>query len=95
MNHNYIIKENEIYLLDEKQNKIAFVTFPKVSDNVVIIDHTVVSESLRGQGIARELLDNVYDYLKKTNRKARLSCSYARVYFEKNPAKRDVLEEEK
>jgi len=86
-----IKEENKVFILDEEGKQIAYVSFPLVEDGIVEIDHTVVDESLRGQGIAGKLMDAAYEVIKKTNRKARLSCSYAIKYFEKNVDKQDIL----
>lgn len=89
---NFIVEENEIYLLDENNNKIAFIKFPKVKDSIVNITSTYVSDVLRGQGIAGKLIALLYDELKRTNRKAIPTCSYAVNWFNKNVDKQDILE---
>ena len=78
------------YVVDDKV--LAFVTFPKLNDNTVIINHTVVDPSLRGQGIASMLMDEVILFLKENNLKVRPSCSYARSWFEKHQEYNDLLE---
>lgn len=83
------IETNKIYIEDNNEI-LAEITFPNYLDGV-IIDHTFVSEKLRGQGIAEKLMTEVYEEIKRTNRKAYLSCSYAIKYFEKHPEKRDIL----
>lgn len=87
----FIIKENEIYLLNENNEKIAYVRFPKTSEKVVKVTSTYVSDTLRGQEIAGKLMDALYKELKISNRKAILICSYAVKWFEKNIDKQDVL----
>lgn len=88
---NFKIEENEIYLLDLNNEKIAFIKFPKIEGNLVDITTTYVSNELRGQGVAGRLLNLLYDELKRTNRKAKATCSYAINWFEKNIEKQDVL----
>ena len=88
---NYIIETNEIYLLDESGNKIAFVMFPSINDNLVEVTKTYVSDFLRGQGVAGKLMNILYDDLRRTDRKAKLVCSYAVSWFNKNIDKQDVL----
>lgn len=79
-----------IYVVEGKT--LAYVTFPKLNDNTVIINHTVVDSSLRGQGIASLLMEEVVKYLKEFNLKVRPSCSYAAMWFEKHPEYNDLLE---
>ena len=91
MDLKFITSENEIYLLDEDGNKVAYVSFHEIQEGVLEVDHTVVSESLRGQGIAEKLMINLYEMLKQKNKKVVLTCSYAVHYFNKHEEKQDVL----
>lgn len=88
---NFIHEQNKVYLNDEKNHMIAVVTFPKVQDNLVNIDHTYVDDSLRGQGIAGKLMEETVTQLRESNLKAKISCSYAVKWFEEHPEHSDVL----
>ena len=87
----FIVESNEIYLLDQDNIKIAYVKFPKLNDYLVEVTSTYVSETLRGQGVAGKLMKILYDELKRTNRKAKMICSYAVSWFDKNVEKQDIL----
>lgn len=89
---NFIHEQNKIYLNDANQHMIAVVTFPKIRDNVVNIDHTYVDGSLRGQGIAGKLMEETVAQLRNNGQKALLTCSYAVKWFEEHPECSDVLE---
>jgi predicted GNAT family acetyltransferase len=89
---NFIHEQNKIYLNDSDNHMVAVVTFPKVKDNVVTIDHTFVDGSLRGQGIAGKLMEETVAQLRENNLKAKLSCSYAVKWFEEHPECEDVVE---
>jgi predicted GNAT family acetyltransferase len=84
----FVHKENEIVGYDENQKEVAKVTFPSIGGNMVDVDHTVVDESLKGQGVAGKLMEEVAKDMKETNRKAKLSCSYAVAYFARHPEKK-------
>ena len=73
------IADNRIFMNDENGKTIAEVTFPNLDDNTVIIDHTFVDDSLRGQGIAAKLMLEVVSYAKANNKKIKASCSTRRV----------------
>lgn len=88
----FIHESNKIYSTDQNNHMVAVVTFPKVSDTVVNIDHTFVDSSLRGQGVAGKLMEEAVSHLRENDLKARLSCSYAVKWFEEHPECRDVLE---
>lgn len=81
----FINEKNRILYMDDNGKVLAYVTFPKLDNNTVNINHTVVDPSLRGMGIASKLLEEVVKVLKNENLKAVPSCSYAASWFEKHP----------
>ena len=83
-------EDNRIYLEDEKGKTIAEVTFPSVAENKVNVNHTYVDRSLRGQGVADKLLTALAQDLKKKNKKAVATCSYAVDWFEKHPEYKEL-----
>jgi predicted GNAT family acetyltransferase len=64
------------YYIGDSGNPDAMITFTE--SDIITIDHTYVSESLRGQGIAGKLLDEVVNYARKKNKKINPVCSYAK-----------------
>ena len=46
---------NKIYLTDDNGKEVAVITYFYQEEDVIAVDYTFVDESLRGQGIAREL----------------------------------------
>lgn len=76
--------EDKYLLLDENDNVLAEIDFPKIDKSTVEITHTVVSPSLQGQGIARKLVEKVLEVAKEKGYKVTASCSYAKHYLEKN-----------
>ncbi len=83
-------EKNRIFLEDESGECIAEVTFPDVSNNRVNVNHTYVNRCLRGQGIADKLMTALAADLRKNNKKATATCSYAVDWFEKHPDYEDV-----
>lgn len=79
-----LLENNSYKLLDENGNILAEIDFPFVSENVIEITHTIVSQALQGQGIARKLVEKVLDMAKEKGYKVTASCSYAKHYLEKN-----------
>ncbi len=88
---NFVHESNRIYLNSEEGKTVAEVTFPDISNNEVNINHTFVDGSLRGQGMAGKLMTALVDDLKKNNKKAKATCSYAVEWFENHPEHNDVL----
>ena len=87
----FIIESNRIYTTDEKGTIIAEITYPNLSDEKVVIKSTFVDNSLRGQGVAAKLTEMAYQEIKKHNKQAKVSCSYAAKWFAENPEYQDIL----
>lgn len=79
-----------IFVRDENGKLLAEVTFPE-REGVAVINHTFVDDSLRGQGVAGQLLQAVADTLRREGRKARPTCSYAVHWFATHPEEQDLL----
>ncbi|MDR1647781.1 MAG: N-acetyltransferase [Zoogloeaceae bacterium] len=87
----FIHESNRIYAQNTTGDVIAEITFPPCGENTVNIDHTFVSDTLRGQGIAEKLMEATCVYLQADGRKVLLSCSYAQKWFQSHPEKEDLL----
>lgn len=83
-------EQNRVFMADENQKIVAQVTFPAVKEGLVDINHTFVDESLRGQGVAGQMMQAVAENLRRHHQKALLTCSYAVTWFEKHPEYADV-----
>ena len=68
----------------------AEITFPD-RNGAAEIDHTFVDSSLRGQGVAEQLVRAAVDQIRAEGKQARVTCSYARAWFEKHPEEADLL----
>ena len=86
----YRVVSNRITAVENDQ-VLGEITFPVCGPGVVVIDHTWVDPSLRGQGTAGQLMQAVVDKLRADGRKAQATCSYARGWFAKHPEAADVL----
>ena len=82
---NFTHEENAVILYSEEGSRLAEITFPYIDEKTVDINHTFVDSSLRGQGIAGRLMDEVIAELENRSLKAVPSCSYAAKWFEKHP----------
>jgi predicted GNAT family acetyltransferase len=88
---NFVSEFNRVYAKDDNGRVIAEVFFPPVGAGVVEIERTFVDDSLRGGGVAGELLEAAYARIKEDGKKARAVCGYAVRWFEKHADKRDIL----
>ena len=88
----YTVESSRI-LGKEGEKVLAEITFPEREPGMVVIDHTWVDPSLRGQGAAGKLVKMAADAIRQSGRKARATCSYARTWFENHPEETDILAE--
>lgn len=82
---------NKILLYDKNSNMLAEVTFPDIDDYTVNVDHTYVDDSLGGQGIAGQLMLAMAEQIRQQQKRAVLTCSYAKHWFSKHPEYDDII----
>jgi predicted GNAT family acetyltransferase len=90
---NYIYEKHKIYVNDETGKLIVNATFPFIDEGVVVVDHTYVDPSLRGQGIASQLMFEVYKHAKQLGYKVVATCPYAVVWFKRHQECKDIIDE--
>ena len=79
------------FFIEQNGQRIAELTYGRTSAGIANIDHTEVDRSLRGQGVARLLLDAAVRWARETNTQLSATCSYATAQFVRDPSLRDVL----
>jgi predicted GNAT family acetyltransferase len=79
------------FFLEKDGARVGEMTFSRTSPKLVMIDHTDVDDSLRGQGAGRKMLDAMIAWARKNDTKLLPVCPYAKAQFEKDPSIRDVL----
>ncbi|WP_342354451.1 GNAT family N-acetyltransferase [Listeria grandensis] len=83
----FVQGENRFFKEDENGKLIAEVTWVPSGDTLVILDHTFVDESLRGQGIASQLVEKVADTMRAEGKKINPTCPFAKAEFKRKPEK--------
>ena len=68
------------------------LTVSKVSDKMVIADHTGVPDSLRGTGVARALVERLIEDARSKGQKIIPLCPYVKAQSLKYPEWRDVIQ---
>ena len=71
--------------------RVAEMTYSRTNATMIIIDHTEVDESLKGQGVGRQLLDALVAWARDTHTKVMPLCPFAKAQFDKDASIRDVL----
>jgi predicted GNAT family acetyltransferase len=83
--------KGKFYIGDSETDFIAQITFKDGGNNIIVIDHTFVDPSLRGQGVAGKLMEKVVEMAREENLKCVPVCSYAVVAFKRHQEYQDVL----
>nr|WP_025335489.1 GNAT family N-acetyltransferase [Paenibacillus sabinae] len=85
--------ESRFYIAGEGKD-LAEITY-RLEENSgdLVIDHTFVSEDLRGQGAGEQLVRAVVDKAREEQLKIVPECSYAAHQFKKHAEYSDVLSE--
>lgn len=80
----FLKENNRIYIEDSNGKVVAEIEFEEIEKGVFNIHHTFVDESLRGQGIAAKLVEKAVEEIQSRNGKVTATCSYAKLWLEKN-----------
>lgn len=69
---------------------VAFANY-RLTPNAVIITHTETPRTLRGHGIASELVAGALDLIRADGRKVIAGCSFVADYLGKHPEQGDLV----
>ena len=83
----YQIQSHKIFAEDKTGKLLAEVTFPETESGVCTINHTFVDDSLRGQGIAGQLVQMAIKQIVQRGKNISATCSYAHHWLKKHSAK--------
>lgn len=83
--------KNKFFIGENGENPLAEITFFTSGEGKITIEHTIVSESLKGQGIGQQLVEKVVEYARKENMRVIPQCAYAKKVMTKSDEYRDVL----
>ncbi len=73
---NILHEENRFTIRNSHNEVIAYLSYSFETDTVLIANSTFVDPSLRGKGVARQLLDRFAHYARAHHYKIRPLCSY-------------------
>lgn len=79
------------FFIERDDRRIAELTFKRVDGGNALLDHTFVAPELRGQGVARTLLDATVEWARRTHTPLVPQCSYAVAEFKRDTSISDVL----
>ena len=80
------------FFIEENGKRMGEMTFSKAGNTRIIIDHTEVSDVLKGKGAGKQLVSAAVDYARKNNIKIIPLCPFAKSVFDKVKEFQDVLD---
>ncbi|XP_076809881.1 protein NATD1-like [Clavelina lepadiformis] len=79
-------KKNTEFLIEIKDcPEKAFLSYENINQSTVDLQHTVVPEVFRGQGVGKILAKTALDYVVENNLNMKLTCWYLQKYVKENP----------
>lgn len=79
------------FYIDLNDERVGEMTYTWAGESMFIIDHTEVSEKLKGQGAGKKLLEAAVLFARKMRVKILPLCPFAKSVFDKTPEYEDVL----
>lgn len=79
------------FIIEENGKKLALMTYSKAGEDKIIIDHTEVDASLKGEGIGKDLVADGVKYARENDLKIIPLCPFAKAEFDKHDDYADVL----
>ena len=79
------------FFIERGGKRLAEMTYSVAGKSMIIIDHTDVSDELRGTGAGGKLVEAAVQWARAEGKKIVPLCPYAKSVFDKTPAYRDVL----
>ncbi|MEK6268500.1 MAG: N-acetyltransferase [Planococcus sp. (in: firmicutes)] len=86
--------ENKFYIGNDSGDPDAEIHYVSTDSKVINIDHTYVSESLRGDGVGEMLVKKVVDHAREKDVQIKATCPFAKEEIENHPEFEDVLAKE-
>ncbi len=71
------------FYVEEKENRLAEMTYSMTGNELMIIDHTEVSDELRGKNVGYQLVHTAVEYARTNHIKIFPLCPFAKSVFDK------------
>jgi predicted GNAT family acetyltransferase len=79
------------FFVEENGKVMARITFSKLGTTQIIIDHTEVSDEIRGGNVGKRLVEHAINYARENRLKVIPLCPFAKSIIEKDESLQDVL----
>lgn len=81
------------FVVEENSNRAAEMTYTKMGEGKISIDHTFVEKQFRGEHIGKDLVEAGVNFARENNLKIIPLCPYAKAIINKTPEFQDVLDD--
>ena len=88
---NKIVGNKGLFFVENEGNILAEMVYSMPSPEKMIIEHTEVSDELKGQHVGQQLVHTAVEYARKHNMKIIPLCPFAYSVFKRKPEYSDVL----
>ncbi|MFY0608512.1 MAG: N-acetyltransferase [Cyclobacteriaceae bacterium] len=89
--HEEIKSKGSFFIAGKNSERLAEMTYTWAGNDRIIIDHTEVSDELRGTGTGKKLVVSAVDFARAKGISIIPLCPFARSVFNKTPELKDVL----
>ncbi len=79
------------FFIETDAGRVAELAYRRTAANIVVLEHTEVSPTLRGSGAGGLLVRTAIAWARSTGTKLQLECNYVKAVFERHPEFQDVL----
>lgn len=90
MQHQDNGQKGEFFQLNAEGVRLAEMSYLWRDEHSIVANHTWVDDSLRGQGVARVLLDHLVEFAREKHLIIIPTCSYVEVMFRRDQTLADV-----
>lgn len=88
--HEQNVRTGNFYITQDCE-RIAFLNYFEDPEDVLQLNHTYVSDILRGQQIASKLVTEAVNYAQKNGLKLKAVCPYVEGWFKRYPEHSHLL----
>lgn len=79
------------FYIEEDGTQKGEITYSKMEDNGIIIDHTEVLKKFRNNNIGTKLVEHAVDYARQNDLKVVPTCPFAKSVIQRDESLQDVL----
>lgn len=83
--------EKGMFFVEQNGKVIAEMTYVWAGSGKIIIEHTLVDDSLKGQGCGKQMLDKAVEFARQSSVKIVPLCPFVKSEIHKTPEYSDVL----